>query len=208
MSLEEESSVQRRRHGAELETALLEAAWDELAERGYDAFTVDAVSVRAHTSRAVLYRRWGSKQDLVKAAIESRGFQQTIEIPDTGSLRGDLVEFMNKANGSRAQKGLALVSRLGAFYSDTGTSLTDLRQGLVHARSDAIDRMLQRAVDRGEIDPAKLTSRIRRVAFDLFLYELFTTLKPVPQTVIDEIIDEIFLPLVTVPARGSAALGS
>jgi AcrR family transcriptional regulator len=197
MSLSADPSAQRRRHGAELQTALLEAAWEELVESGYDSFTIDAVAVRAHTSRAVLYRRWPTKQDLVKAAIASRGFHQTIEIPDTGTLRGDLIEFMNQANGSRAQKGLALVTRLGAFYNDTGTNIADLRQGLVHARSDAIDHMLQRAVDRGEIDPAKLTPRVRSVTFDLFLHELMTTLQPVPQNVITEIIDEIFLPLVT-----------
>jgi AcrR family transcriptional regulator len=199
MSLSVGSSAQRRRHGAELQKALLDAAWEELVEGGYDSFAIDAVAARAHTSRAVLYRRWPTKQDLVKAAIASRGFQQAIEIPDTGTLRGDLIEFMNQANGSRAQKGLVLVTRLGAFYSDTGTNLADLRQGLVHARSDAIDHMLQRAVDRGEIDPAKLTPRVRRVAFDLFLHELMMTLQPVPKHVITEIVDEIFLPLVTAP---------
>lgn len=197
MSLTEDAQTQRRRHGAELEKALLDAAWDELADRGYDAFTIDAVAVRAHTSRAVLYRRWSTKQELVRAAIESR-VEQTIDIPDTGSLRGDLVEFMISANGSRAQKGLAIATRLGAFYGDAATTPADLRKGLVRVRSEAIDRMLQRAVDRGEIDPAKLTPRIRRVAFDLFLHELMVTLQPVPKPVIGEIVDEIFLPLVAV----------
>lgn len=188
----------RRRYGDELEKALLEAAWEELTEKGYDAFSIESVAERARTSRNVLYRRWPTKQDLVRAAVGSRGFQQQIEIPDTGSLRGDLMEFMNAANGSRAQKGLALVTRLGAFYSDTGSNLAELRYELVQARSDAIDQMLQRAAHRGEINPAKLTPRIRRVPFDLFLYELTSTLKPVPDAAIVEIIDEVFIPLIAV----------
>jgi AcrR family transcriptional regulator len=187
----------RRRYGEELVSVLLDAAWEELTDKGYDAFTIESVAERAQTSRNVLYRRWPTKQELVKAAISSRGFQQTIQVPDTGTLRGDLVEFMNQANGARAQQGIALVTRLGAFYSDTGVNLADLRKGLAQMRSDAIDLMLQRAVDRGEIDPAKLTPRTRRVAFDLFLHELMVTLRPVPRTVIDEIVDEVFLPLVT-----------
>ncbi|MDM4762990.1 TetR/AcrR family transcriptional regulator [Galbitalea sp. SE-J8] len=198
MYLDEATPTARRRYGKELENALLDAAWDELVGKGYDAFTIESVAERAQTSRNVLYRRWPTKQDLVKAAIASRGFQQAIEIPDTGTLRGDLLEFMNAANGSRAQKGLALVTRLGAFYSDTGSNLADLRKGLVQIRSDAIDRMLQRAVDRGEIDPARLTPRIRRVAFDLFLHELMVSLQPVPESTIIEIVDEVFLPLVAV----------
>lgn len=201
MSLIEPPVVQRRRRGAELEAALLDAAWAELAERGYDSFTIDAVAARARTSRAVLYRRWPTKPDLVKAAIGSRGFESTAEIPDTGTLRGDLIEFMTKANGSRAQRGLVLVTRLGAFYSDTGTNLVGLREGFLQGRASAIDLMMQRAVDRGEIDPARLTPRVRRVAFDLVLHELMVTLQPVPQSVICEIVDEIFLPLVATPAR-------
>lgn len=196
MSLTEDPPAARRRHGAELEAALLDAAWDELAERGYDAFTIDAVATRAHTSRAVLYRRWQSKQELVSAAIGSRGFQQTTEIPDTGSLRGDLLEFLKNASRSRTQKGLVLITRLGAFYSETGTNLAQLRAGFLQGRTEALDVMLQRSVDRGEVDPAKLTPRVKRVAFDLFLHELTMTLEPVPDTSIHEIVDEVFLPLV------------
>lgn len=188
----------RRRHGKELEDALLDAAWEELVAKGYDDFTIEAVAERARTSRNVLYRRWPTKPELVRAAIMSRGFQQTIETPDTGGLRGDLIAFMTMANGSRAQKGLALVTRLGAFYTETGANLASLRAGLGQARSEAIDRMLRRAVDRGEIDEARLTPRVRRVAFDLFLHELMLTMEPVPEQSIVEIVDEIFLPLVAV----------
>ena len=59
----------QRRRGAALEEALLDAAWSELSERGYDDMTIDAVAVRAGTSRAVLYRRWPNKQELVLAAL-------------------------------------------------------------------------------------------------------------------------------------------
>lgn len=198
MCLAEKPPTPRRRYGKELEDALLDAAWEELVAKGYDAFTIESVAERARTSRNVLYRRWPTKQELVMAAIRSRGFHQTLETPDTGSLRGDLIAFVNAANGSRAQKGLALLTRLGAFYTDTGANLAGLREGLAHSRSEAIDRMLQRAADRGEIDPARLTPRIRRVVFDLFLHELMLTLQPVPERAIAEIIDEIFLPLVAV----------
>ena len=56
MSLNPGGASQRRR-GIALEEALLDAAWAELTERGYDGFTIDAVAARAGTSRAVLYRR-------------------------------------------------------------------------------------------------------------------------------------------------------
>ena len=76
-----------RRRGAALEAALLDAAWAELQDVGYARLTMEGVADRASTSRAVIYRRWPSRHELVIAAL---GHQQPIgrgRIPDTGSLR-------------------------------------------------------------------------------------------------------------------------
>ena len=196
MSLIERPSPTRRRRGSELEDALLQATWDELVDKGYDAVTFEAVAERAHTSRAVLYRRWPAKTDLVLAAIGAQGFQQQVQIPDTGSLRGDMLEFMTRANDTRAHTGLTMITRLGAFYADAGTNLAALRGSFLHGRAEAIETMFERAVSRGEIDAEKLSPRVRKVAFDLYLHELMMTLQPVPPDSIHSILDDVFLPLV------------
>lgn len=90
--------VWRRRRGDVLESALLEAAWEELAEHGYDALTIDAVATRAGTSRPVVYRRWAGKRELVLAAIAHLGAQEHRPPADTGSLRGDLIALLDKAS--------------------------------------------------------------------------------------------------------------
>ena len=100
MSLKDAMPPQRRR-GEALETALLDAAWAELAERGYDELTIDAVATRAGTSRAVLYRRWPGKPELVLAALVHQVENRTVEAPDTGSLRGDVVALLSEANKVR-----------------------------------------------------------------------------------------------------------
>ncbi|MFD7947322.1 helix-turn-helix domain-containing protein, partial [Streptomyces sp. NPDC059744] len=64
--------VRKRRRGAELETALLDAAWDELIAMGFEELTYEAVAARAGTSRAVLYRRWPTKRELVLAALSRK----------------------------------------------------------------------------------------------------------------------------------------
>lgn len=56
--------VPRRRRGKTLNRALLEAAWEELVTKGYDALTFDAVARRASTSKPVVYRRWTTKYEL------------------------------------------------------------------------------------------------------------------------------------------------
>jgi hypothetical protein len=68
-----------------------------------------------------------------------------------------------------------------------------------------LDGVIRRAIDRGEISPDRLTERITRLPLDLFRCELLMTLLPVPDNVIEEIVDTIFLPLVRSPGRSAVA---
>lgn len=56
--------------------------------------------------------------------------------------------------------------------------------------------LFDRAVDRGEIKPELLTERIKSLPFDLLRQEVLTTFAPVPDHVLEEIVDTVFLPLV------------
>ncbi|BCO57244.1 TetR/AcrR family transcriptional regulator [Mycobacterium intracellulare] len=189
------TGVARRRRGPALEEALLDAAWTELTERGYDELTIDGVAVRAGTSRAVLYRRWPNKQELVLAAVAHEVAKDVVVAPDTGSLRGDAIALLRQANKVRVGLVVPLLTRLGGFYQQTGSSLADL-ETLVRGRRDAaLDQAIQRAIDRGEIEPDQVTERIARLPVDLFRYEVLMTLRPLPDEAIEEIVDTIWLPL-------------
>ncbi|BBY71871.1 MULTISPECIES: TetR/AcrR family transcriptional regulator [Mycobacterium] len=189
------TGVARRRRGPALEEALLDAAWTELTERGYDELTIDGVAVRAGTSRAVLYRRWPNKQELVLAAVAHEVAKDVVVAPDTGSLRGDAIALLRQANKVRVGLVVPLLTRLGGFYQQTGSSLADL-ETLVRGRRDAaLDQVIQRAIDRGEIEPDQLTERIARLPVDLFRYEVLMTLRPLPDEAIEEIVDTVWLPL-------------
>lgn len=189
------AGVARRRRGPALEEALLDAAWTELTERGYDELTIDGVAVRAGTSRAVLYRRWPNKQELVLAAVAHEVAKDVVVAPDTGSLRGDAIALLRQANKVRVGLVVPLLTRLGGFYRQTGSSLADL-ETLVRGRRDAaLDQAIQRAIDRGEIEPDQVTERIARLPVDLFRYEVLMTLRPLPDEAIEEIVDTVWLPL-------------
>lgn len=189
------TGVARRRRGPALEEALLDAAWTELTERGYDELTIDGIAVRAGTSRAVLYRRWPNKQELVLAAVAHEVAKDVVVAPDTGSLRGDAIALLRQANKVRVGLVVPLLTRLGGFYQQTGSSLADL-ETLVRGRRDAaLDQAIQRAIDRGEIEPDQVTERIARLPVDLFRYEVLMTLRPLPDEAIEEIVDTVWLPL-------------
>lgn len=196
MSLNDEVQVPQRRRGAALENALLDAAWAELADKGYSEFTIESVAERAKTSRAVIYRRWPTKPELVRATLGRIHDRERVEIPDTGSLREDMIELLRRGNRSRAQVGIMMALQLSGYYAETGTGLSDLRGAFISGSGTAVETLIARAVERGEVDPAKLSPRVVGVPFDLYRQELLMTLKPVPDAVIESIVDEVFMPLV------------
>jgi AcrR family transcriptional regulator len=193
--------VARRRRGAELETALLDAAWAELVEHGYGALTFDAVAQRAGTSRPVVYRRWATRPELVRAAVGHVARRDEMAIPDTGSLRGDMLAVMRHANEKRIGLTALLTFYLGGFFQETDSSPADLRDVIIGDGPTSVDVIIDRAIERGEVDADRMTPRVRSVAFDLYRHEALMTLKPVPEETLTEIVDTIFLPLAT----GSAA---
>src|ERR1700691_4775534 len=87
-----------RRRGATLEHALLDAAWDELQASGYAKLTMERVAERAGTSRAVIYRRWRNRTELVIAAMRHSQPALSGAIPDTGTLRGDTLAVLRRAS--------------------------------------------------------------------------------------------------------------
>jgi AcrR family transcriptional regulator len=61
-----------RRRGAALEEAILDAAWDLLETDGWNGFTFAGVAERAHSSKPVLYRRWRTREELLRATLRRR----------------------------------------------------------------------------------------------------------------------------------------
>jgi AcrR family transcriptional regulator len=195
---EQAGNAQTRRRGAELEQAILDAAWEQLIAEGYEHFTIDTVAARARTSKPVLYRRWKTRDDLLRATVRHVGAASVPSIPDTGTLRGDLLALLASANSTTRNPVAALVSSmLGSYYNQTGPTPAELREAFLSQRGSAVEQVVNRAVERGEVDPARLTPRIIALPFDLFRNEMMMTLKPVPDHVLRQIVDDIFIPLVT-----------
>ncbi|MGW4800254.1 TetR/AcrR family transcriptional regulator [Nonomuraea sp. NPDC004297] len=189
-----------RRRGSALEDALLDAAWDVLVEHGYHGFTYEAIAARAGTSRPVLYRRWPQRDGLLMATLAR--FWQPIAMPDTGSLRGDAIAFLRNADADRAGMITLMSVQLAGYFHDTGTSLGELRDALLPpGQPSAFEMIVARAVERGELPAAPRSSRVLNLPLDLLRHDMLTTMRAVPHESIDEIVDEVWLPLLGLPAR-------
>lgn len=175
---------------------MLDAAWEEIVQRGYAAFTVDGVAARARTSKAVLYRRWHSRSELARAAVVSYLRQHTQPVPDTGDLREDVLALLRESRERQNGTEALLIARMEEFGQDTGASLDELFNEVMDGHEPVMAQIMRRAIARGEVDPGKVTERILQLPTDLFWIEVVKTSRSLSEQVAEEVVDTIFLPLV------------
>jgi AcrR family transcriptional regulator len=185
-----------RRRGTRLEAALLEAAWDELTEVGYAALTMEGVAARARTSRAVLYRRWPNRPELVVAALRHHTAVAPIEAADTGTLRGDLLALLRHMSVRVGEVAGVFSFLIADYFQEEGLSPAALRERAVAGSGSEMALILERAIERGEISRDRLSPRVASLPVDLVRHDLIMTQAPVPDATLVEIVDRIFLPLV------------
>jgi AcrR family transcriptional regulator len=184
-----------RRRGIRLQHAILDAAWAELIERGYPGLTLEGVARRAGTSRPVLYRRWPSRTALATAALGRHLAQHPIVVPDLGSVRDEICLLLRQMSERARPDMIALFFDMQKDLVDQHSNLADMRARIVEP--DLMQTILRRAIDRGEIAAARLTPRIVSLPTDLARHEILMTFEPLSDEAIKEIVDEVFLPLVS-----------
>jgi AcrR family transcriptional regulator len=189
-----ERSVATRRRGAALESALLDAAWAELQSGGYAKLTMERVADRAETSRAVIYRRWSSRHELVIAALAHQQPTGGGRIPDTGNLREDVLTVMRRASQRITDIGPGTVVGLlnDLMADDTSDTIVDQ---LARGGGELMAQLLTRAAARGEAR-ADVPERVARLPLDLIRHELILTHRGPSNEALEEIVDQILLPLV------------
>ena len=196
-----------RRRGPRLEEAILDAVWAELVERGYPGLTLDGVAKRAGTSRPVLHRRWPSRTALATAALGRHLAQHPIVVPDLGSVRDEIGLLLRLMSDRARPDMIRLVFDMQKDLADKHSSLAEMR---AHLRAeivgpDVMQTILGRAIDRGEIAANRLTPRIVSLPTDLARHEVLMTFEPLSDQAIKEIVDEVFLPLVSATHRRTSA---
>src|SRR4051794_8894253 len=130
--------------------AILAAAVALVGELGYDRVTVDALAARAGVSKPTIYRRWpGGKQEIVVEAIHAKRADGG-ELPDTGSLRGDLLAMLGPViTGIQQEAHLAggLITQLRSSKELQAL----FRDEVIADERRRYDVLLARARERGEI---------------------------------------------------------
>jgi AcrR family transcriptional regulator len=161
MPTEHDDSVLDRRARRSRERVLT-SAFDLLGERGVSGFTIDEVASRSGVAKTTIYRHWPSREALVLEAASR--ISAAVEVPDTGSVQGDVAAILNN-----------LGELLGtARWASVVPSIVDVAErdpefAVVHGRiqrghAAPLREVLLRAAGRDELvptaDPAHLVSAL------------------------------------------------
>jgi AcrR family transcriptional regulator len=130
--------------------AIIRATLELLLEGGYRSLTMEGVRARAGVGKATIYRRWSSKEELIRDVV---GFMHdNLQAPDTGSLRGDYEGMASLVRAAARRAGAAtLMPRLLGDVANDPELRAIFYDNLVEPRRAQMRAVLQRAVARGEI---------------------------------------------------------
>jgi AcrR family transcriptional regulator len=134
------------------EQAILAATLRLVARVGLAGTTIEGVAAEAGVGKTTIYRRWKTKTDLILAATAAMVPPE--ELPDTGSLRGDLQLFAGLQRERLTRAGLHMVApRILAEGMNDPDLHRDYVEQVIEPIRSAIGTLVRRGVERGELRP-------------------------------------------------------
>ncbi|HEY3182203.1 MAG TPA: TetR/AcrR family transcriptional regulator [Gaiellaceae bacterium] len=175
---------------ARADRAILDAVLELLAAQGVHDLRVDQVADRAGVGKATIYRRYRSKDELVTAAIAA--LVGDIAVPDTGTTEDDLLALMREAvavYSGRVAAG-AMPALVAAMHRDAELARA-VRDGFLAARRRALQDVLLRGIDRGDLDPDLDLELALDVLGGPLFYRLLVTGGPIDERLAVGVVDLI-----------------
>ena len=182
----------RPRVEGERELEIFDATLQILAQVGYDLLTMDAVATCAKASKATLYRRWNGKPELVVAAIMSRKGETVV--PDTGSLRGDLLAAYCGSGGLSDPLAQAVLTAVVTAMGRDPEFAEVYRRDFIEPKIAASRTLYERARKRGEVHPDVDLAVLAPALAGIILHRVFLLGDRVTPDLVGRVLDEVILP--------------
>lgn len=175
----------------EITAALTEAVLAELVERGYARLSMEGVARRAGAGKSALYRRWSGKQDMVLAVLAQMSVPLA-DVPDTGSLRGDVralvsavVGWLTESPTSRILPDLiAEATHTPELAEAIATTIGEPRRSLARPK-------LERAIARGELPADTDLEMAQDLMAGLIYWRMVARQAPVEPDYLDRVTDTV-----------------
>jgi AcrR family transcriptional regulator len=140
-----------RPRSAESRRAIIQAAMHILQNDGYAALNIEAIAARAGVSKQTIYRWWSSAAFIVLEALMSDMPAQEGLVPDTGSLKGDLLELVRPTVRALGQRRGPIYKAMIAEAQADSKFAEAFRTQLMAAHREIVRAVVARAQLRGEV---------------------------------------------------------
>ncbi len=170
---------------------MLAATIDELAGRGYAGLSPEGVAARAGVHKTTVYRRWRTKEALVLDAMLQQA-AQTVAVPDTGTLRGDLMELARRSAAIQTSAAGEAVVRAVAGQGPADPELAAANHRFWTKRLTLDQTIVLRAKDRGEVDPKADPGPVIEALLGPLYFRLLVTGEPLDAQFINGIVDLVY----------------
>jgi len=194
-------ATRQRRRGVVLEDAIHDAVFAELAEMGYAAFTIEAVAARAKTGKASIYRRWGTKQDLVLDAFIARfgGPDEILDelLIDTAAPTRDLLVRLATRICVVSDEAGEIIRAVACEATRDPELAAAVEQKVYLPKRAAVVELLRRGVDRGEVRPDAVRGVYADALPAMLTYRMILNNQPVTEREAAEIVDCLVMPLIS-----------
>jgi AcrR family transcriptional regulator len=146
-----EARTRGRPRSETADRAIIEATVALLAERGYQAMSMDAVAAAAGVGKPTVYRRYASKADLVVAALLATTNGPAVDVPD--DTAGALAALLGHTALALANPGgMTILGTLLAQERRDPVLIATFRDRVFRPRHEVVRTILERGVERGEIE--------------------------------------------------------
>ena len=191
-----------RKRDPSRDAEILDAALSVLAEEGYDGMTIDMVAARAKAGKATVYRRWASKEELVIDAVAcmKKVDLDPANLPDTGTLRGDLLAMIKPRTIEESDRKLKVMAGLMSMLARDPGLATAASEAIIAPRVAINTLFFERAIARGEIRPDVDVAVLAQVSQSMAAYRVLMERKPIKPEYLRSIIDGVILPAVGLSA--------
>jgi AcrR family transcriptional regulator len=135
-----------------LDERILEQVLSLLGSHGYARLTLDELAARSGVAKTTILRRWPSKAAVAAAGVERLALQ-SVEVPDSGTLRGDMRALLQGAVDTFARgrgRFVSILLREAGHHPE----IADLLDTVLHTRRQAYRKALALAIARGELSPS------------------------------------------------------
>jgi AcrR family transcriptional regulator len=195
MGVPTEVSLRGRPRDPQRREAILRAAVTLIAEVGYDRMTVEALAARAGVSKPTIYRRWpGGKPEIVADAIRNK-HGDLEQLPDTGSLRGDLLAMFEGMIIETDEDRRLAAGMISQLRSSPELAALIRDEHISHERR-RYDTVIGRAVQRGELSPElRVTPLLSDVAGSMIFTRAVISGEPLDREFLTELVDHVILPI-------------